>query len=154
MEYFVLKGKLNVLVLLSLLIGCSNPVADQDKKLQQVVFNLNLPQDGNGFYRLELVNTEEQTVHRIDGYIYPPIEYKRIEWWSNLQYTVGPLSANITNTRSYTNSDGEFSNVIGPMKSMKGDTMVLAARWDSKLQADALVDYYPVENEVFYIILE
>ncbi len=49
---------------------------------------------------------------------------------NGFNYLVHILSTNdirTTNIASYTSKDGEFSNMIGPIKEMIGDTMVLKA---------------------------
>jgi len=145
--------KIKVLVLL-LFYGCSNPLSVEDPKLDSVQFRVNLPQDANGYYHLKLNPTENQTIHRIDGMIFPPIEYKRFEWRSNLTFDVWQYSVNITNIRSYTNKHGRFSNVIGPVAEMKGDTMRLVVRWDDKAMLDSIYDYIPSDSVIFYIVLE
>jgi hypothetical protein len=141
-------------LLLLLVYGCSNPLSIEDPKLDNVQFRVNLPQDANGYYHLKLNSSENQTIHRIDGMVYPPIEYKRFEWRSNLTFDVWQYSVNTTNIRSYTNKYGRFSNVIGPVAEMKGDTMRLVVRWDDKAMLDSIYDYIPSDSAIFYIVLE
>lgn len=145
--------KIKVFVLL-LLYGCSNPLTVEDPKIDNVQFNVNLPLDANGYYHLKLNPTDNQTIHRIDGRIYPPIEYKRFEWRGNLTFDVWQYTVNTTNIRSYTNKHGYFSNVIGPVAEMRGDTMRLVVRWDDKAMLDSIYDYIPSDSVTFYIILE
>ena len=144
--------KIKVFVLL-LLYGCSNPLTVEDPKIDNVQFNVNLPLDANGYYHLKLNPTDNQTIHRIDGRIYPPIEYKRFEWRGNLTFDVWQYTVNTTNIRSYTNKHGYFSNVIGPVAEMRGDTMRLVVRWDDKAMLDSIYDYIPSDSVTFYIIL-
>lgn len=145
--------KIKVFVLL-LLYGCSNPLTVEDPKIDNVQFNVNLPLDANGYYHLKLNPTDNQTIHRIDGRIYPPIEYKRFEWKGNLTFDVWQYTVNTTNIRSYTNKHGYFSNVIGPVAEMRGDTMRLTVRWDDKALLDSIYDYTPSDSTTFYIVLE
>jgi len=145
--------KIKVFVLL-LLYGCSNPLTVEDPKIDNVQFNVNLPLDANGYYHLKLNPTDNQTIHRIDGRIYPPIEYKRFEWKGNLTFDVWQYTVNTTNIRSYTNKHGYFSNVIGPVAEMRGDTMRLTVRWDDKALLDSIYDYTPSDSTSFYIVLE
>lgn len=135
-------------------ISCTPPTSVNVPQLQNVQFQVNLPKDANGYYHLRLNKNENQTLHRIDGKIFPPIEYKRFEWESNLTYDVWHYTASTTNIRSYTNKHGYFSNMIGPVAQMKGDTMVVEVRWDPKAQLDSVYDYSPAESKTFYIILE
>ena len=136
------------------LISCSTPTAVDIPELSKVEFKINLPVDDNGYYRLKLNPTENQTLHRIDGKIYPPVEYKRFEWEANLTFNVWHYTVNTTNIRSYSNKYGRFSNMIGPVAEMKGDTMVVVVKWDSKAQLDSIYDYFPQESKTFKIILE
>ena len=145
--------KIKVFVLL-LLYGCSNPLTVEDPKIDNVQFNVNLPLDANGYYHLKLNPTDNQTIHRIDGRIYPPIEYKRFEWKGNLTFDVWQYTVNTTNIRSYTNKHGYFSNVIGPVAEMRGDTMRLTVRWDDKALLDSIYDYTPSDSTTFYIVLQ
>ena len=145
--------KIKVFVLL-LFYGCSNPLTVEDPKIDNVQFNVNLPLDANGYYHLKLNPTDNQTIHRIDGRIYPPIEYKRFEWKGNLTFDVWQYTVNTTNIRSYTNKHGYFSNVIGPVAEMRGDTMRLTVRWDDKALLDSIYDYTPSDSTSFYIVLE
>ena len=147
--------KIKVFVLLLLLLyGCNNTLSVEDLKIYSVQFRLNLPKDSNGYYCLKLDPTKNQTIHRIDGMITPPIEYKRFEWKSNLKFSVWNYTANATNIRSYTNKYGLFSNVIGPVAEMKGDTMRLTVRWDSKAMLDSIYDYVPTDSITLNIVLE
>jgi len=69
--------KIKVLLYYLFFVGCSNPTSVEVEKLDNVQFQVNLPKDANGYYHLELNKNENQTLHRIDGRIFPPIEYKR-----------------------------------------------------------------------------
>lgn len=146
--------KIKVLLYYLFFVGCSNPTSVEVEKLDNVQFQVNLPKDANGYYHLQLNKNENQTLHRIDGRIFPPIEYKRFEWEANLTFDVWHYTVNTTNIRSYTNKYGLFSNMIGPVAEMKGDTMEIVVRWDSKAQLDSVFDYMPEESKTFYIILE
>ena len=44
--------------------------------------------------------------------------------------------------------------MIGPVAEMKGDTMEVTVRWDSKAQLDSVHDFVPEQQKTFYIILE
>jgi hypothetical protein len=144
---------IKVVLCLFVFIGCSNPTSFEQSKIG-VQFKVNLPLDENGFYHLQLNRTENQTLHRIDGRIAPPIQYKRFEWEANLTYDVWHYTVNTTNIRSYTNKHGVFSNMIGPVAEMKGDTMEVTVRWDSKAQLDSVHDFIPEQQKTFYIILQ
>ena len=146
--------KFKILFCYFILIGCNNPVTIEEQKLDNVLFNLNLPQNNEGYYFLVLDRTKNQTIHNIYGEIYPPIQYKRFEWESNLTFQVGPYVANTTNLRSYTDKEGSFVNSIGPVLEMVGDTMKLEVKWDPLARLDDRYFYLPSESKTFYIILE
>lgn len=146
--------KLKVLLYYFFLFGCSNPVEIEEQHLDKILFDLNLPQNSQGYYFLVLDRSKSQTIHNIYGEIYPPIEYKRFEWESNLTFQVGPYTANTTNIRSYSNKDGRFTNSLGPVLEMVGDTMKLQVKWDSRAELDDMYFYEPTESKTFYIILQ
>ena len=146
--------KFKILFCYFIFIGCNNPVIIQEQKLDNVSFNLNLPQNSEGYYLLVLDRTKSQTIHNIHGEIYPSIQYKRFEWESNLTFQVGPYIANTTNLRSYTDKEGLFVNSLGPVLEMVGDTMKLEVKWDPFARLDDRYFYNPTESKTFYIILE
>ena len=146
--------KLKVLLYYLFFVGCNNPTGVEVQNLDNVSFIVNLPKDNNGYFLLTLDRSSPQTVHNIHGEIYPPVEYKRFEWSSNLSFFIGPYVANTTNIRSYTDKNGEFTNTIGPVLEMVGDTMKLKVKWDSRAQLDDMYFYEPNQSEIFYIILQ
>lgn len=146
--------KLKILLYYIFFVGCNNPTAIEEHRLNKVNFDINLPLDRNGYYILVLDKTKNQTIHTIRGQIFPPIEYKRFEWESNLDFRVGPYPVSTTSLRSYTNKEGTFGNNIGPVLEMVGDTMKLTVRWDPTAEFDDMYFYEPTESKTFYIILE
>lgn len=133
--------------------GCSNPTSVEEETID-ITFNINLPIDNNGYYVLQMDTSTNQTLHRVSGYITPPVYHKRIEWRSNLYSYYNTIRMATTNERSYTDDDGVFYNMIGPLLSMKGDTMLLDVQWDNKLEWDTVRDYTPTHAKRFYIILK
>ena len=113
-------------------------------------YHLELKKDPNSWqtvHRVDGIVTDEQG---------NPLFYRRIEWESNLYWYLGDtlgyivkrgLSDDVvyvsydtvyvtvfdgmevptTNIRSYSNDDGEISNMIAPVKTMQGDTLLLKA---------------------------
>lgn len=135
------------------LSGCSTPTSVEEETID-ITFNINLPLDSNGYYVLQMDTSKSQTLHRVSGFVTPSIENKRIEWRSNLYSYYNTIRMATTNERSYTDDDGVFYNMIGPLRSMKGDTMMLDVQWDDKLLQDSIRDYEPNHAKRFYIILK
>jgi len=98
-----------------------------------------------------------QTIHRVSGLI-EDVENFWVEWDSNLYWYIGDTLGYVVNQRlnamgryvsldtsyiigmngqevpttnkiSYSNSYGEINNMIAPVNTMIGDTMILTARW-------------------------
>lgn len=127
---------------------------DLTEQVIEVVFDINLPKNDDGYFILELDRSKNQTNHKISGEIFPSIEYKRFEWSSNLEFKVGPYVASTTNIRSYTNKKGIFRNTIGSTLDMLGDTLLLKVRWDSNILKDDMYNYNPLSYKVFTIVLK
>ena len=143
-----------LIVAIGLIIsGCSNPTSVEEETID-ITFNINLPIDNNGYYILQMDTSTNQTLHRVSGFVIPSIENKRIEWMSNLYSYYNTIRMASTNERSYTDDDGVFYNMIGPLLSMRGDTMMLDVQWDDKLLQDSIRDYEPNHAKRFYIILK
>jgi len=145
--------------LLFLISSCSNDLEPVDWTLSfdtQLTKDSNgyyhLTVDRNNWQTLHRVTGQVET---IDGV---PIENFWVEWESNLYWYLGDTLGYIvnryfnslgtyvtvdtsyiigfngmevptTNQISYSNGTGEINNMIAPVKSMVGDTMVLKASW-------------------------
>ena len=85
-----------------------------------------LPMDDNGYYHLELNQDTNQTIHTVSGAVgntlnLPPL---KVEWDSNLDWVFQDNLVDVTNSTSYV-VDGMVMNVIAPVSTMVGDTLVL-----------------------------
>lgn len=85
-----------------------------------------LPMDDNGYYHLELNQDTNQTIHTVSGTVgntlnLPPL---KVEWDSNLDWVFQDNLVDVTNSASYV-VDGMVMNVIAPVSTMVGDTLVL-----------------------------
>jgi len=85
-----------------------------------------LPIDVNGYYHLELNQDSNQTIHTVSGTVgntlnLPPL---KVEWDSNLSWVFQDNLVDVTNSSSYV-VDGNVMNVIGPVRTMVGDTLIL-----------------------------
>ena len=85
-----------------------------------------LPMDDNGYYHLELNQDTNQTIHTVSGTVgntlnLPPL---KVEWDSNLDWVFQDNLVDVTNSTSYV-VDGMVMNVIAPISTMVGDTLVL-----------------------------
>jgi hypothetical protein len=85
-----------------------------------------LDMDSNGYYHLELNQNTNQTIHTVTGTVgntlnLPPL---KVEWESNLQWVYQDMLVDVSNSSSYV-MDGTVNNVIGPVRTMVGDTLIL-----------------------------
>jgi len=85
-----------------------------------------LPIDDNGYYHLELNQDTNQTIHTVSGTVgntlnLPPL---KVEWDSNLDWVFQDNLVDVTNSSSYV-VDGMVMNVIAPINTMVGDTLIL-----------------------------
>ena len=144
------------------MVGCEDHLSDD----YTLSFNMRLSKDANGYYHLPINTNTWQTIHRVTATV--DMVNFWIEWKSNLYWYVGDTLGYIvhtgltddltyvsydtsymtgfngmevptTNIVSYSNSYGELSNMIAPVKSMIGDTMELTASW-----YDGSIDFYIV----------
>ena len=74
--------------------GCEDKSNDNDKNVDEIVFNLEprLDQDVNGYYHLELNPSSFQTLHRLSGHIYlndEPLEVMKFQWESSHFWMLG-----------------------------------------------------------------
>lgn len=96
--------------------------------------------DTNGYYHLELNENKHQTIHRITGVVtnheyYEPL---KVEWESNLTwYLQNEWEVTTANPSSYV-MDGYVSNVIGPVITMVGDTLILKGTIREHLISDTI----------------
>ena len=99
-----------------------------------------LPIDSNGYYHLQLRQDVHQTIHRITGRVdnYYGNEPLKVSWDSNLEwYLQDEISVNTSNQSSYV-IDGKVNNVIGPVKTMVGDTLILTGTIREYLVSDTI----------------
>ena len=144
-EKFALSGiaffgvLLVVLLLLSSLMSCS--VEDDILVLEQPTLEIDgrLPIDNNGYYHLELNRNTNQTIHTVSGTVgntlnLPPL---KVEWESNLQWVYQDMLVDVSNSSSYV-MDGTVNNVIGPVRTMLGDTLILTGTIREHLISDSI----------------
>ena len=144
-EKFALSGiaffgvLLVVLLLLSSLMSCS--VEDDILVLEQPTLEIDgrLPIDNNGYYHLELNQNTNQTIHTVSGTVgntlnLPPL---KVEWESNLQWVYQDMLVDVSNSSSYV-MDGTVNNVIGPVRTMVGDTLILTGTIREHLVSDSI----------------
>ena len=145
-EKFALNGLtffgvlLVVLVLLSSLMSCSAKDDDifepQEPTLE---IDGRLVMDTNGYYHLELNQMTNQTIHTVSGTVgntlnLPPL---KVEWESNLQWAYQDMLVDVSNSSSYV-MDGTVNNVIGPVRTMVGDTLILTGTIREYLISDSI----------------
>ena len=148
-----------ILLGFSLFIGCEIPYYPVDEygeysngnEYYDISFQVGLPLDNNGYYHLTLSREHWQTLHKVSCV--------RFEWESDLYWYLGDTLGYIvtrhltdsgtyvgvetsyiigfngqevptSNMVSYSNSYGQFNNMIAPVQSMVGDTLTLTANWN------------------------
>jgi len=124
-----------------LLLSCN--VTDDDIILLEPTLELDgrLPIDNNGYYRLELNDSSFQTIHTISGTVGNTLywdEPMKVEWDSNLVwYLQDEFEVSTANPASYV-VDGKVMNVIGPVQTMIGDTLILTGTIREHLVSDTI----------------
>ena len=100
-----------------------------------------LPMDDNGYYLLELNDSSFQTIHTISGTVGNTLywdEPMKVEWESNLTwYLQDEFEVSTANQASYV-VDGKVMNVIGPVQTMVGDTLILVGTIREHLVSDTI----------------
>ena len=124
-----------------LLLSCN--VTDDDIIRLEPTLKLDgrLPIDNNGYYRLELNDSSFQTIHTISGTVGNTLywdEPMKVEWDSNLVwYLQDEFEVSTANPASYV-VDGKVMNVIGPVQTMIGDTLILTGTIREHLVSDTI----------------
>jgi len=124
-----------------LLLSCN--VTDDDIIRLEPTLELDgrLPIDNNGYYRLELNDSSFQTIHTISGTVGNTLywdEPMKVEWDSNLVwYLQDEFEVSTANPASYV-VDGKVMNVIGPVQTMIGDTLILTGTIREHLVSDTI----------------
>ena len=124
-----------------LLLSCD--VTDDELILIEPTLELDgrLPIDNNGYYRLELNDSSYQTIHTISGTVGNTLywdEPMKVEWDSNLSwYLQDEFEVSTANPSSYV-VDGKVMNVIVPIKTMVGDTLILTGTIRDYLVTDTI----------------
>ena len=87
------------LVLMLMLVSCSDHIAMESDEYQFKI-NPRLEIDNNGYYHLDVIRQNRQTLHRINGVITKndkPVETIFFEWSSNLYWVLGDTLGYIVN---------------------------------------------------------
>ena len=144
-EKFALDGiKLIVLIIAVLavfvsFVSCT--VEDDILLLEEPKLELDgrLPMDSNGYYHLELNQDTNQTIHTVSGTIdnYYSNEPLKVSWNSNLTWVYQGEDVSTSNQASYV-VDGKVHNVIAPINTMVGDTLILTATIREYLISDSI----------------
>jgi hypothetical protein len=100
----------------------------------------NLPMDLNGYYHLELNQDTNQTIHTVSGTVgYTEYwdEPLKVSWDSNLTWIYQGEDVSTSNQSSYV-VDGNVYNVIAPINTMIGDTLILTGTIREHLVSDTI----------------
>ena len=95
--------------------------------------------DASGYYHLELNEDTNQTIHTVSGTVgntlnLPPL---KVEWTSNLTWIYQGEDVSTSNQSSYV-VDGKVHNVIAPINTMVGDTLILTGTIREHLVTDRI----------------
>ena len=135
-------GKYIRLFIVGLLLLSCNVTDDDIIRLEPTLeLDGRLPMDSNGYYRLELNDSSFQTIHTISGTVGNTLywdEPMKVEWDSNLSwYLQDEFEVSTANPASYV-VDGKVMNVIGPVQTMIGDTLILTGTIREHLVSDTI----------------
>ena len=125
-----------------LLLSCCSHDEDLINQLPPTLeLDGRLPMDNNGYYRLQLNDSSFQTIHTISGTVGNTLywdEPMKVEWDSNLSwYLQDEFEVSTANPASYV-VDGKVMNVIGPVQTMVGDTLILTGTIREHLISDTI----------------
>jgi len=131
---------LSVLIILASLTSCS--IEEDILILEEPTLELNgqLPIDSNGYYHLELNQNTNQTIHTVTGTVGNTLntdEPLKVSWDSNLTWSYHGEDVSTSNQTSYV-MGGKVYNVIGPVKTMAGDTLILSGTIREYLITDTI----------------
>jgi len=141
-KYIRLLIVILVLIFYAIILSSCN-IEDDILRLEQPTLELDgrLPMDNNGYYRLELNDSSYQTIHTISGTVGNTLywdEPMKVEWDSNLSwYLQDEFEVSTANPSSYV-VDGKVMNVIGPVQTMVGDTLILTGTIREHLVSDTI----------------
>ena len=129
-------------VILLMFMAASCTPEDDIFVIQEPTLELDgrLPLDTNGYYHLELRQDVHQTIHRITGTvgnILEGIDPLKVSWDSNLTWTYQGEDVSTSNQASYV-VDGKVHNVIAPINTMVGDTLILIGTIREHLVTDRI----------------
>ena len=132
---------IRLLIVVLLLSSCSKDEDIINPLPPTLELDGRLPMDNNGYYRLELNDSSFQTIHTISGTVGNTLywdEPMKVEWDSNLSwYLQDEFEVSTANPASYV-VDGKVMNVIGPVQTMVGDTLILTGTIREHLISDTI----------------
>ena len=141
-KYIRLLIVILVLIFYAIILSSCN-IEDDILRLEQPTLELDgrLPMDNNGYYRLQLNDNTFQTIHTISGTVGNTLywdEPMKVEWNSNLSwYLQDEFEVSTANPASYV-VNGKVMNVIGPVQTMVGDTLILTGTIREHLVSDTI----------------
>jgi hypothetical protein len=128
-----------ILVLFSLFTSCT--AEDDIFLLEEPTLEIDgrLPMDDNGYYHLTLNQDTNQTIHTVSGTVdnYYSNEPLKVSWNSNLTWIYHEEDVSTSNQSSYV-VDGKVHNVIAPINTMIGDTLILTGTIRQYLTTDTI----------------
>ena len=132
---------IRLLIVVLLLSSCSKDEEIINPLPPTLELDGRLPMDNNGYYRLQLNDNTYQTIHTISGTVGNTLywdEPMKVEWDSNLSwYLQDEFEVSTANPASYV-VNGKVMNVIGPVQTMVGDTLILTGTIREHLVSDTI----------------
>ena len=118
-----------VLALMFMAASCTPDDIVFDSPSPKLELNGETTLDSNGYYHLTINKDVHQTIHKISGIVenheyYEPL---KVEWDSNLTWVFQGEDVSTSNQVSYV-INGKVQNVIAPINTMIGDTLILTGR--------------------------
>ena len=133
-----------IFLIIVMILAASCDVTDDElytPPLPTLELDGRLELDLNGYYHLELNDDAVQTIHTVSGTVGNTIYYDepmKVEWSSNLKwYLQNEWEVTTANPSSYV-IDGNVWNVIGPIYTMVGDTLILTGTIREHLVSDTI----------------
>lgn len=112
-------------------MSCSTPTSPTETFQAEISIEPNLIKDANGYFHLDVIRSNQQTLHRISlNTNYD--KSTRVEWFANSNWIYNHLGIDfevpVINGVSYTSpDDGSAQTMFAPVVELIGDTVTVVA---------------------------
>ena len=117
----MVRNILSYIFIYILLIGCESPLVCEDCYLD--VSAPDLEMDGNGYYRMEFLNSYTQTFSTLKAETGITDYNQKVTWISNKEILIAGYWTQLVNQSSYTDDDGKAYTVLSAWEIFIGDTI-------------------------------